>query len=418
MRASKTIFLALLLCTVAGCKNNKKNQLIFPFPNISVPYQSFLVDPIFGGHIYLQDGSQIMVPPYAFADAEGKVVEQTVTISIRRFNTGAALVTSGLPIPDNGDGKRKALTASFEIKAFSNQTNIMVAEGKELQVLHGCNCALNAYDVFYYRSPEEAWEPQDLTYFKVNMVKRELQAQPLQVPPPPAEIAAAEAEDSLVNIDYPLYRVPALRMYPRISWKYVDGEFPEEEAEKLFLKKDTISQNYLYVAVTGEDTFVATITPRVLPRDSADARMRYDRALAQWQKANEAVQFEAENLDQLSDYLYEVPIKQFGYYGLTEEMPGTAEAAGVKFLYKGKEVKPRLAYVLSPEGHLLNRLQQPVEKLIIRKKNEALLLLIFENNQAAVIPKEKFTQFKGGELEVPELRQISSLQELQELLTI
>src|SRR5690606_33019326 len=83
-----------------------------------------------------ENGTNISIPNNCFVNSKGEVVENGVTLLYREFNNPLSIFASGIPMKSTIDGKTETLTSGgmFEIRAFKNNEELQIKEGKKIEI--------------------------------------------------------------------------------------------------------------------------------------------------------------------------------------------------------------------------------------------------------------------------------------------
>jgi hypothetical protein len=99
-----------------------------PLPQANVPYSEYPVNAAKGDTLFHHTGSIIVLPPNAFVDAKGQVVNGTVTLRYREFDGPVNFYLSGIPILCDSAGKQ------YVFESFGMNEILAYREGQPLSV--------------------------------------------------------------------------------------------------------------------------------------------------------------------------------------------------------------------------------------------------------------------------------------------
>jgi hypothetical protein len=107
-----------------------------PFENIKPTYEKAVINVNQGGEYIYESGSKITVPPAAFVDNKGELVNGEVDIKYREFHDFIDFFLSGIPMEYDSAGVNYALESAGMVEIFAEQNGIRlnVAPGKEIHV--------------------------------------------------------------------------------------------------------------------------------------------------------------------------------------------------------------------------------------------------------------------------------------------
>jgi hypothetical protein len=107
-----------------------------PFENIKPSYEKAVINVNQGGEYTYESGSKITVPPAAFVDNNGELVNGDVDIKYREFHDFVDFFLSGIPMEYDSAGTNYALESAGMVEIFAEQNGIRlnVAPGKEINI--------------------------------------------------------------------------------------------------------------------------------------------------------------------------------------------------------------------------------------------------------------------------------------------
>ena len=145
-----------------------------PIPSADIPYETFNVDAGEGGSFKAEKGTELMVPPGIFVDANGKPVSGEVTLKYREFHDAADIILSGIPmVYDNHGTPENFQTAGMmEIIGQQGESPVYVAPGKEISVQMASFTGDDDYGL-YVLDPEKGWQDIGKAKIKKNKEKAE-----------------------------------------------------------------------------------------------------------------------------------------------------------------------------------------------------------------------------------------------------
>ena len=107
-----------------------------PFENIKPTYEKAVINVNQGGEYTYESGSKITVPPAAFVDNNGELVNGEVDIKYREVHDCVDFFLSGIPMEYDSAGTNYSLESAGMVEIFAEQNGIRlnVAPGKEINV--------------------------------------------------------------------------------------------------------------------------------------------------------------------------------------------------------------------------------------------------------------------------------------------
>jgi hypothetical protein len=219
-----------------------------PFDNIDIPFQSFNYSNSNGSIIDIKTGSQIKIPKGAFVDKNGNAVTKNIKIEYREFHDIGDIMLSGIKMTyedekQSGDFESAGM---FEIRAFSNNEELSLKAGKEIDVEMA---SFKSGDFNSYTMNEETaeWEYIEKSKAEKNNRKSEKLAaldeeeSNLEVVCEMVPRELQEGEEAF-DLDFSLNRHHELKLFSGAMW-FVNGGIKEVNR----FKKDRNSYNELSI---------------------------------------------------------------------------------------------------------------------------------------------------------------------------
>lgn len=98
------------------------------YDQIQKPVQVFTVTADKGGEVVGAEGTRLIIPPAAFIDAAGKMIEGAVVIKLEEFYKYADMVAANLSTTSNG--AQLVTGGMVKMTAFKNNTEVQLGNGK------------------------------------------------------------------------------------------------------------------------------------------------------------------------------------------------------------------------------------------------------------------------------------------------
>jgi hypothetical protein len=169
----KIVLLFLLIIVVgSSCKRQSKLTSFIqpPIDGLNIEFQEFEIDPQNPDTIKLKLGTQIIIPPNAFVDSAGNLVEGNITLKYREFRNAAEIFIAGIPMNFNALGNETALETAgmFEIRAFSKKRKLKLRKGTFINVRMGSKIEGNNYNFFGFDEGNGSWNFMGYPETEVN----------------------------------------------------------------------------------------------------------------------------------------------------------------------------------------------------------------------------------------------------------
>ncbi len=98
------------------------------YEQIQKPVQVFTVSADKGGEIKAAEGTKVIIPPTAFVDAAGRIIEGNVVIKLEEFYNYADIIAANLTTASNGE--QLVTGGMVKLTAFKNNEEVQLGNGK------------------------------------------------------------------------------------------------------------------------------------------------------------------------------------------------------------------------------------------------------------------------------------------------
>ena len=205
-----------------------------PIPAADIPYETFNVDAAKGGKYKANKGTELVVPPGIFVDANGAPVNGEVTLKYREFHDAADIILSGIPmVYDNHGTPENFQTAGMmEIIGQQGESPVFVAPGKEIEVQMASFTEDDDYGL-YILDPENGWADIGKAKIKKNKAKEEGLRLIAQKPSAPLKRKASEEFDNEVSFEGSYDDFVELKAFKNVRWQAVDPGYYSKFEDKL-----------------------------------------------------------------------------------------------------------------------------------------------------------------------------------------
>ena len=281
------------------CNNSTKNitaQAIFtpPFKDLSVKYDSNVMDPKVSKVIETAKGSKFNIPENAFVFEDGSLVKDSVKIKICEYRSASEILMSGIPMTCDSAGKTYNFESAgmFEIKGNCNGKEVFLASGKSINVSFVSSDNGN-YDFYCLDEQTGKWKnkgtskickirPVDSSKVAVKDKKGNKEIIKKLVEP-----KQVNKNKSILDFDVDMQGFPELNLYSGIVWQYSDNEkYPDPDKNKWIfntkwnkfdLKPLSDNTEYIITLSNNSKSFSTSVVPVL-------SKKNYNKALAIFKK--------------------------------------------------------------------------------------------------------------------------------------
>jgi len=230
MKFIRTSVRTILLVPIIffSCKGGVKTSLeiVSPLKGVNINADTLKIDPSIKQVVKFNNGISVEVPKNAFTDKNGKIVSDPVLLTLKKFDTPADIIASGIPmIYSQSDSNFNFESAGmFEIQGSSNNQPINIAKNKNLSVNYPSE-TYGDYDQFYFTETSEQnvrkgyWE-------KIN-----------ETPESKSTLELESKGDFKLNFATDKY--PELALLSSIEWRLATNHKNPNTSENSWVLKDT-----------------------------------------------------------------------------------------------------------------------------------------------------------------------------------
>lgn len=164
------IWASILLISSCNKTNVQKTFVNPPFPELDVPFETFMSNTEMTDTISLTMGTKLIIPEKAFVDSAGNRVSGDVQLKYREFRNAAEIFMAGIPMNYNAMGNKTALVTAgmFEIRAFANGSELKLAPGKNITMKMGSRVEGQNYNFFGFDESNGNWQFMGYPNTEVN----------------------------------------------------------------------------------------------------------------------------------------------------------------------------------------------------------------------------------------------------------
>lgn len=115
-------------------QNTSINQIKLPFENLTIPFESFTIDPKIEQAIKVNDGSIINIPKNAFINNGTSIYNDSVILKYRAYKDVPEIFISGIPMTYDSLGTQYHFESAgmFEIKAYDLKGSLLSTNPESL----------------------------------------------------------------------------------------------------------------------------------------------------------------------------------------------------------------------------------------------------------------------------------------------
>lgn len=114
--------------------------------------------------IQLKNGTQIGIPKNCFINAKGEQVTDNIKIIYKEYSNPLSIFASGIPMSTMVNGEAKTLTSAgmFEIRAYSNDKELQIKEGKTIDINFASIDDGKKYNFYEFDKQKNTWVDKNI----------------------------------------------------------------------------------------------------------------------------------------------------------------------------------------------------------------------------------------------------------------
>lgn len=281
-----------------------------------------------GGTIDIESGTQIVIPPNTFVDANGVPVQGEIEVNYREFHNVTDIVASGIPMRCSKDGQAGFLKTAgmFEIRASAAGQPLTIANDKKVEVNMASYYEGSEYDFYYFDESTKAWQQTGTGTPKENTAKKQKDLQ-LERKTPASPMPPQKFDESrfVFDLDVDFKQFPELRAFEKVTWQYAgtsDKDNPEkndwifsETWEDVKVLPENMEKGLFAIHfIKGEKVFKTLATPALMGSDFDEAMASYRQKMAAYNSILGEVAVERRRLQQQANFIRSVSITNTGFH--------------------------------------------------------------------------------------------------------
>jgi hypothetical protein len=389
--------------------------VMFSCSNKKVSYEQKIEAPLVGSalafdlYAYKQDtsiriatpkGTVIEIEPNTFAHANGSRVSNQIIIKVREMHTANDIFKSGIPMSvDAGRNDFLQSGGMLEIRAFDNNEELVIANGKSINVALAHFKPSNGYSLYHFNEHQN-WQVNDTFVVQKNERKRRGLDKIIRFLKNPIK-QNGRVSNNEFEIVANVKESPHLRAFQNQKWRIVDGSNPKMVQTAMRMSWDDvvvkpvnlIQKIYrltftraLTVQGSGEQNKSLTVQASpVNVSDTAFAKqlINYEETIVKMN--NEKLRLEAE-----ADMVSSFRIRQMGIWNIDKIMnKEDLVTVSVKFDFE-KEVDPfvnhiKLFVLHEDDNSVIYYLPQDWKNVKLSKVKRNSLIAVLPGNRVAIV---------------------------------
>ncbi len=295
---TKFPFQIVMLVFVISCNNNKNNQqdqnvqdtlnqarIIRDgekfFEGIDLPHFVYSIETDKEQKLITPTGTEIMVPKNAFVDKAGKEIKSKVTLNYKEIRTPSDIIIENVNMTyDSAGVSYQFQTAGmFDLRAFSGNEEAFLKKGQHIEISYISDKSGDFN--FYHYNGKWDYECPAKTDLPLNEQKLKKTGATALKP-----VLADPSNDLIIDIKTNYSKIPELRKYNKIIWKYT-GNLKKDEVASILSSNvynpELVSSNkageYLYSFKSRTGNYEFPIAPVFSPKAFQKALNQYNSEL-------------------------------------------------------------------------------------------------------------------------------------------
>jgi len=300
------------------------NHVAPPFENVNVAFHENTIEPLNGGTIKLDNGTKIIIPKYAFKDAEGNIIKSKVKIQYREFHNSAQILLSGIPMKYNNENFQTA--GMFEVKGITEDNKtVQLAEGKSMIIQMASFVKGEEYNFYFYDEQKGGWILKGNSPVIENAEKKIKLADLPITPSLPLKPQRQQANSLVFDLDVNTSMYPELRNFNGVVWQYAGNDSESDPAKKPWVFNEKWSYvelnrsengkgKYLLHLRNSKRDYTAEVTPVLNGKYYRQALARFEKSMDEYEISSQDIRMEEDRLSKEADLLRTFSVNNMGIY--------------------------------------------------------------------------------------------------------
>jgi hypothetical protein len=397
-----TLYVGLLFLVI-GCSSKRTfyhQQIEAPIASNIVPFDLFAYKQDTAITITTPRGTSIKIEPNSFVHSNGKIVTNQIIIKIREMHSAVEIFKSGIPM--SIDSVRNNFLQSggmFEIRAFDNDEELKIANGKSIDVALANFLPANGYSL-YHLNGNENWKVSDTFVLKQNEHKANGLDKIFKFLKQPFTRKSIPANNNYLLVAN-LKEVPHLKAFQNQQWNVLNTTDPKtiEMCKRLSWDDVVItpvkSIKNLYnlsftraITVFGSGTDTVSVTVQATPANIDDTA--FENQLVDYKNSIAKLNDEKIRLQAEADMVSSFKIKQMGVWNIDRIMKSDEfVSVSAKFDFE-KSLDPLINHVklfvlFEEDNSVIYYMPQDWNKIKLSRTKRNSIVAVLSNDKVAVV---------------------------------
>ena len=402
LKNKHALYIALITVMVS-CSNKKvsyEQNIEAPLVGSALAFDLYAYKQDTSIRIATPKGTVIEIEPNTFAHKNGARVSNQIIIKVREMHTANEIFKSGIPMSvDAGRNDFLQSGGMLEIRAFDNNEELVIANGKSINVALAHFKPSNGYSLYHFNEHQN-WQVNDTFVVQKNERKRRGLDKIIRFLKNPIK-QNGRVSNNEFEIVANVKESPHLSAFQNQKWKIEDGSDPEMVQTAMRMSWDDVVIKPINVkqkiyrltftrllTVRGSGEQNKSLTVQASPvniSDTAFAKqlVNYDQTIVKMN--NEKLRLEAE-----ADMVSIFRIRQMGIWNIDKIInKEDLVTVSVKFDFE-KEVDPyvnhiKLFVLHEDDNSVIYYLPQDWKNIRLSKVKRNSLIAVLPGNRVAVV---------------------------------
>jgi len=402
LKNKHALYIALITVMVS-CSNKKvsyEQNIEAPLVGSALAFNLYAYKQDTSIRIATPKGTVIEIEPNTFAHKNGARVSNQIIIKVREMHTANEIFKSGIPMSvDAGRNDFLQSGGMLEIRAFDNNEELVIANGKSINVALAHFKPSNGYSLYHFNEHQN-WQVNDTFVVQKNERKRRGLDKIIRFLKNPIK-QNGRVSNNEFEIVANVKESPHLSAFQNQKWKIEDGSDPEMVQTAMRMSWDDVVIKPINVkqkiyrltftrllTVRGSGEQNKSLTVQASPvniSDTAFAKqlVNYDQTIVKMN--NEKLRLEAE-----ADMVSIFRIRQMGIWNIDKIInKEDLVTVSVKFDFE-KEVDPyvnhiKLFVLHEDDNSVIYYLPQDWKNIRLSKVKRNSLIAVLPGNRVAVV---------------------------------
>lgn len=378
-----------------------------PFEKLRIPLKKHRVNCSQEQRLYLETGTEIIIPANAFVDAQGKAVQGEVSLAFREFHDATDLIISGIVMQEAKTGRSMETAGMFEIRGEQNGQEIFIAPDKSLEVRLASFTEGDHFHDFQLNEETGEWKllSENIPLVENKTRKAKLRQLDEALPEEPIRPKTRNNKAFVFDLDLDYRKYPELQSFEGVIWEYAGNgkndpkknpEVFQKDWDDVQLKPSNKRGKYMLVISNDTESFSTLVQPVLTGKNYKRALAKFEQSFEKYERAKVAQKAERQRLANEAAFQRTLQVNEFGFRNCDIwSEPGRTKCLANFVVpkssgYVASVNKATFFLIEGSNRRVIRYYGNDTHKFSFDSNTPSAVVAVLPNDQVAVFPQERF----------------------------